>query len=197
MISTQMKVNNFEMLFWKLRNRIRPGFWIGGLFVLFAKFLTWFTGIPTITSRLSAKLIRNGKVYNLGPLGFKVVTTAGVGYIVDAWQGSVSLSAMKYHTCGTSSVAEAVSDTALGAECTNVINPDSTRSAGSLSESAYNILQTTANITFDGSASLREHGLLNASSGGVLFDRTVFAAVPVIASDIMQFTYTCTFNSGG
>ena len=34
-------------------------------------------------------------------------------------------------------------------------------------------------------------------SGGTPWDRTVFTAINVVASDAIEFAYTCTVNSGG
>lgn len=49
-----------------------------------------------------------------------------------------------------------------------------------------------------GTLAITEHGLFSAASAGTLWDRTVFAAVNLVAgSDSLQVTHTTTFPSGG
>jgi hypothetical protein len=132
----------------------------------------------------------------------KVVTTAGVGFLVDAWQNIVELEIMKYHGFGTGTNAENASDTALQTECTTETNPDNTRATGTLTEGASgNIFRSVGTATFDaaGPTAITEHGLLSqaAVGGGVLWDRSKFAAVNVSAGDSIQATYEATFPSGG
>lgn len=136
---------------------------------------------------------------DLGLVGTKVVTTAGVGYIVDSFQGLVEPELMRFHGLGTGSGAEAASDTALGTELTTEYNPNSTRATGTLTESAANIFTTVGSNTLDGTpgAALREHGIFNLNAGGVLLDRTVFAAVTLSSGDTFSSSYSLTFSSGG
>lgn len=137
----------------------------------------------------------------LGLASFRVVTTAGVGYIVDAFQNSVELEDMKYHGIGTGSTAENVSDTALVTELTTEYNPNSTRATGTLTEGASaNIFRTIGTNTLDGTpgAALREHGLFSnaAVASGVLLDRTVFADITLSSGDSLQSTYDHTQTAG-
>jgi len=135
-----------------------------------------------------------------GIIGRKVVTTAGVGFIVDAFQNSVELETMRYHALGTGTNAEAVGDTALQTELTTQYNPDNTRATGSLTEGdGATVFRTIGTNSFDASAALIEHGILSqaAVGGGVLLDRTKFAgAVPVISGDGFQTTYDFTITAG-
>jgi hypothetical protein len=87
----------------------------------------------------------------------------------------------------------------LGTESTTVLNPDSTRATGTKSQPAANQMRSVGTVSFDGSAAITEHGLFTqaATGGGTLFDRSVFAAINVGSGDSIQFTYTCTWNSGG
>lgn len=140
------------------------------------------------------------KILNLGCVGNRVVTTAGVNYLRDDFAngaGGADISTFKYHGCGTGAVAEAIGDTALGAECTTVLNPDSTRGVGTQVNSTAKTYQTVATLTFDGAAAVTEHGLFSAAAAGVLWDRTVFAAVTMQSGDSIQFTYTLTIADGG
>jgi len=157
-------------------------------------------GVPVMLSRLSAKKrSKDGKWTDYGVISTRVVTTAGVGFLVDAWQNLVEMENMKYHGVGTGTNAEASADTALQTESTTILNPDSTRATGSLTESAANIFRTVGTVTFDGSGAITEHGIFSqaATGGGTLWDRSVFSAINVISGDNIQFTYDCTFTAGG
>jgi hypothetical protein len=151
--------------------------------------------------RLYLSVIRaNGDIEHLGLVCTKVVTTAGVGFLVDAWQNLVEPEIMKYHGFGTGTNAEAAADTALQTECTTALNPDSTRATGTLTEGASgNIFRSVGTALFDASAAVTEHGLLSqaATGGGTLWDRSVFSAVNVASGDSIQATYDATFPSGG
>lgn len=135
-----------------------------------------------------------------GVVSTKVVTTAGVGFIVDAFQNLLELEIMKYHGLGTNNTAEASGDTALGAELTTAYNPDNTRATGSLTEGASaNIFRTVGTNTVDGSAAVVEHGIFSqsATGGGTLLDRSVFSVVNLSSGDALQSTYDLTLNAGG
>lgn len=153
------------------------------------------------TSRLYASVIRgSGGVEHLGLLSTKVITDAGVAFLVDDWDNNgADISTMNFHGCGTGTNAEAAGDTALQTESTTVLNPDSTRATGTRSQPAANQYRTVGTLTFDGSAAVTEHGVLSqaATGGGTLWDRSVFSAINVASGDSIQFTYTCTLSSGG
>ena len=153
-------------------------------------------------SRLLATVFRvGGTVEDYGVVSTKVVTNAGVGFIVDAFQNIVELEIMKYHGIGTGSTAEAVGDTALVTELTTQLNPDSTRATGTTAEGASaNIFQSVGTNTLDANGQvLREHGLFSqqATGGGVLLDRSVFAAITLDSGDSIQTTYELSLSAGG
>lgn len=136
----------------------------------------------------------------LGLASFRVVTTVGVGFIVDAWQNAVELEIMIYHALGTGSTAEAAGDTALVTELTTEYTGN-IRATGSTTEGASaNIFRSVGTNTLDGTpgAALREHGLMSqaATGGGVLMDRTVFAAITLSSGDSLQSTYDHTQTAG-
>ena len=138
---------------------------------------------------LRAKL--NGD--DLGLISVNVVTTAGVNYVIDAFQGvgGADVTLLKYHASGTGTNAEAVGDTALQTET-------GSRVAGTQVEGASgNIYKTVATISYGSSLSITEHGLFSASTGGTLFDRSVFTAISVSTSISIEFTYEWTLNAGG
>lgn len=158
-------------------------------------------GIGHSYGALYAKVIRgDGTIENLGLISLRVITTVGVGYIVDAFQNSVELENQKYHAFGTGSTAEASGDTAMVTELTTEY-ASNIRPTGTTTEGASaNIYRTVATLTPDsgGSIALREHGIFSANAAGVLFDRSVFAAVTLDSAngDSLQVTYETTFPAG-
>lgn len=170
-----------------------------------AELLERITSCVVLESGLSILVFRGpdsphgGGVEDYGCVGHKVITTVGVGYLVDAWQNSVEMENQKYHGLGTGSTAENVTDTALVTELTTEYTGD-VRATGSLTEGASaNIFRTVGTNTLDGTpgAALREHGIFSASTVGVLWDRTVFAAITLSSGDALQATYDMTASSGG
>lgn len=165
-----------------------------------------------LESKLSLKVFRNYAAFmaglipaeelileDYGVVGDKVVTTVGVGFIVDAFQNSVEVENMKFHGLGTGSTAEAVGDTALVTELTTEYTGN-VRATGSTTEGAgANIYRTVGTNTLDGTpgAALREHGIFSASSAGVLLDRTVYSAITLSSGDGLESTYDLTLTAGG
>lgn len=185
-------------LSWTIRNRARPNFITGWLMVHVARAFSRLTGIPTITSQLSLRLRHAGTWTDYGIVGYRVVTSAGVNFLVDDWTDSTTaITNMKYHGVGTGTTAENATDTAIETESTTVLNPDSTRATGTMTQPSANIQQSVGTLTFDGSAAITEHGICSAASGAYsLWDRTVFSAVNVVSGDSIQFTYQCTLTAG-
>lgn len=136
----------------------------------------------------------------LGLVSLRVVTTAGVAWLVDCMQGSVEPETMRYHAIGTGSTVEAVGQTALAAELITQYAINSTRPQGTLGEgSSANVFRTTASTLVDVDTSVTEWGLFDqpAAPGGVMFDRTVFAALGLKAGEAIAWTYDCTIPPGG
>lgn len=179
---------------WRLRNL--PHLWRGLRRVALARALR----LPHHYGQLWLTVIRaDGRVEEFGLASLRVVTTAGVGYIVDAFQNSVELENMKYHGLGEGTTAEDVGDTALETELTTEYSSDNTRATGTTTEGASaNIYRTVATNTVDGAAAVTEHGILSqaATGGGVLLDRTVFSVVNLASGDSLQSTYDLTFTAG-
>lgn len=179
---------------WRWRNI--PNLWRGVWRVAAARVL----GINMVYGSVYATAIRkDGTVIDYGLASMRVVTTAGVGYIVDAFQNSVELENMIYHGIGEDNTAENVADTALGTELTTEYASDNTRPTGSATEGASaNIFRTVGTNTVDGEAAIVEHGIFNqaANSGGVLLDRSVFTVINLAGGDSLQTTYDLTFSAG-
>lgn len=151
-------------------------------------------------SQLWLRILRaDGSVIPLGLASVRVVTTAGVGFLVDALQGLVEPELLRFHGLGTGNTAEASSDTALVTELTTEYNPNATRATGSLTESAANIFRTVGTNTVDAVAAVEEHGIFSqaATGGGVLLDRSVFSVVNLAALDSLESTYDLTLTAGG
>lgn len=185
---------------WTLRNALRWSFIWGLLVNTLAAAFSKLTGVPTITAELAVRHRRaDGEWVDYGVVSRRVVTDAGVAFLVDDWDDSTTdLTTFNYHGCGTGTTAENANQTALVTESTTILNPDSTRATGTKSQPAANQLRTTGTVTFDGSGAITEHGLFSqaATGGGTLWDRSVFSAINVASGDSISFQYTCTINSG-
>jgi hypothetical protein len=147
-----------------------------------------------------AKIDRAGVQHDLGLASCRVVTTAGVNYVIDAFQNLVELENMKYHGVGTGAAAEAVGNTALTTELTTQYSVASTRPTGTTGEQAgnANVYETVATITVSSPVALTEHGIFSqaAVAGGTMLDRTTFAAVNLASSESLQATYQFTMVAG-
>lgn len=149
-------------------------------------------GVTVPVGRLFATVMRaDGSRVELGLISTRVVTTAGVNYLVDCLQGSVEPENLKYHAMGTGNTAEAAGDTGL-------ITEVETRTAGTQEEGASaNIYKTVATITATQARAIVEHGIFSASSAGTLLDRSVFSVINLSTGDAIQFTYQLTLPAGG
>lgn len=187
-------------LSWRLRNKLRFGYWHGLVSYWAAKAVSRLFAVGTFTSHLSLKVKRaSGEWEDYGIVGYRVVTNAGVAFLVDNWtDGSTDIANFNYHGVGSGNTAEAAGDTALVSEYTTQIDPNSTRATGSKSQPSANILQSQATVSFDGAVAIVEHGVFSqaATGGGTLWDRTVFSTINLGSGDSLQATYQVTFNAG-
>lgn len=149
-------------------------------------------GVVEMESSLSAiHTKKDGTVVDLGVICRKKVTKAFVNFLVDNLQTETSaFGDFKYHEVGTDNTAEANTQTTL--ETSSGI----ARATGTQTEGASaNIYKTVATITADTTENWVEHGVFNASTGGTMMDRSVFAAIGVESGDTVQFTYELTCNA--
>lgn len=157
--------------------------------------------VAIMEAELFGVLLRPGRRPEpLGLLSRHLITNNGVGFIVDAWQNLVELENMKYHGYGTGTNAEAQSDSALQTELTTEYAVDNTRPTGTTTENAANIFESVATLSPDsgGTLAITEHGLFSANTAGVLFDRSKFSAINLVAgADSLQTTYRATITAGG
>jgi hypothetical protein len=148
-------------------------------------------GIGLLSELGAVHMHGDGRITDYGVLSRRVVTDVGVDFISDGFMGTVEPEIMNFHDAGTGTNAEAVGNTALQTAWGGA------RVSGTQSQPANGQYRSVATISFTGTFAITEHGLFSASSGGVLFDRSVFSALNVVNGDSIQFTYTVTFSSGG
>jgi hypothetical protein len=153
----------------------------------------------TVYRGRTTEIGRPGDVERKGIVSRKVITDAGVAFLVDAWQNSVELENMKYHALGTGTTAEAASQTALTTELTTQYTTDNTRATGTTTENGASVFRSVGTNTLDAAATVQEHGLMSqaATGGGTLWDRSLTGAQTLSASDSLQTTYDMTATSGG
>jgi len=137
-----------------------------------------------LLGRLSAVLVRrDGTRVNYGVLGWRVVTTAFVNFMVDQLQTETSTwGDFKYHDSGVGVTAENAADTDI--ETTD----GESRATGDQGEGASaNIYKSIGTISYTTTKAITEHGLFNASTSGTLMDRTVFSAINVVNGDSIEW----------
>jgi len=180
-----MKIKTRIRTLWeetKLRFRVirETAAWLGG-----------YRGETTPVGRLFIKVTNKDGTTDLGLVSTKVVTTAGVGFIVDAYQNAASIETMNYHDAGTGVTAENVTDTAMETAYGGA------RATGTQGEGASaNIYQSVGTVSFTSTLAITEHGLFSATTSGTLQDRSVFSAINVVNGDSIEFTYELTFPAG-
>jgi len=142
-----------------------------------------------VTTKTVAKHIRNGKVIDERVVLNKKVTDDFVDFIVDNLVSDTTpFGDFKWHDSGTGVVAEDQTDSALGTSCAE------TRLAGTQEEGSQTYeYKSVVTHTYAGAFAITEHGLFNIITAGILMDRTVFAAINVVASDQIEFTFTIQF----
>jgi hypothetical protein len=62
------------------------------------------------------------------------------------------------------------------------------------------IYKSLAQIQFTAAVDITEHGIFDEprkAMPAVMFDRTVFEAIPVVTSSMAEFSYELWFNAGG
>jgi hypothetical protein len=180
-------------LSWRIQNALRWSYIKGWMAVFVGVPIARAFGLMTAYGKLEALLIKaDGTKINYGVLGYRVVTTAFVNFVVDQLQTETSVFGdFKYHDAGVGTTAENAADTAI--ETTD----GESRATGTQTESAANAYRSVGTISYTSTKAVTEHGLFNDSSAGTLMDRTVFSAVNVVSGDSVQFTYTLTVSAGG
>lgn len=122
----------------------------------------------------------------------KEVTAVFAKRLVDAMTTSGDvINNFQYHKMGAGSTAETDTETALVTQQTGATCGVQTHGASS------QIFSCVGTITAGSAYGCREHGIFNASTGGILLDRSVVTAIDLNANDIVTWTYNLTVNAGG
>ncbi len=116
-----------------------------------------------------------------------LIVDTGLDYIASRMNGT-SESVMSHMAVGTGSTAAAAADTALGTELDRNALTSTT-----VTDNAIAFVCSWA--AGDGTGSLTEAGLFNASSAGTMLCRTVFGTVTKAADDSMTITWTITVSA--
>lgn len=186
-----------EVRAWRWQNL--GHFWRGFWRLALARLSMRVTGIPINYGVLTLRKIQaDGQVLDYGVASLQKVTTAFVTAVatrlVDA---NASIGAFDFHGYGTGTTAESNADTALVTELTTQYATDNVRPTGTPTNPSGNVYQSVATLSPDtgGTIAVTEHGVFSqaATGGGTLMDRSVFAAVNLVAaSDSLQSTYQLT-----
>jgi hypothetical protein len=115
-----------------------------------------------------------------------LVVTSGKGYVASRMKDA-SVTAMSHMAIGTGASAAAAGNTALGSEAERNSLTSTTVSGGT-------VTYTATFSAGEGTGAITEAGLLNASSGGTMLCRTVFAVVNKGAQDSMTITWSVTVS---
>ena len=171
---------------------MRVAFVVGWLGYHLGHLYSRLFGAPVLLGRLDAVVKRSdGSVIDYGCVGYRVVTTAFVGFVVDQLQTETSVFGdFKYHDSGVGVTAENVANTAI--ETTD----GESRATGTQTEGAANAYVSVGTIAYTTTKAITEHGLFNDPTAGTLMDRTVFSAINVVSGDSVQYTYTLTLTAG-
>lgn len=120
----------------------------------------------------------------------KLITTAGVNFLAACFVGTSEPETFNFHALGTSSTAEAITDT-------GPITPVESRATGTQSNPSANIYRSVGTVTMTANRTIQEHVLMSASSGGTAWDRSLTGGQALNTGDSMQTTYDGTFTGGG
>jgi len=144
---------------------------------------------------LSAHLQKTtGQEHDYGVVSVRKVTEAFTKRLVDALTDSaVTLAGFNQHKMGAGSTAEATADSDLITKQAGSQSGNATQTHGSSSS----IYQSVGTLTAGSSYGCREHGLFNASTGGILLDRSVVTNIDLNTDDIVTWTYALTCTHGG
>jgi hypothetical protein len=185
-----------------------------------AKGLLWLPseGVQFMSQELRARVYRgrSGEVEDLGIISRKMVTTEGVNYIKAAMQGGYSLNEPVF-CLGGGSGAEAITDTfvskftggspitGLDSSANDLAFPDNEQDQAFVTPvltvgTKTLILESNFDFVNHADASITElFFCFNRAYNNVqyLFDRSLFTAISVTATDKIKFTFTLMFSDGG
>ena len=193
---TARKIQNVfpPSLEWKAKQYLRKD-WFRGLFRHGATAVANKLGVATFKAQLSAIHIdgKTGVRTDYGIVSRLLVTDAFAAFMVDELQAETAVwGDFKFHDSGVGTTAPNVTDTDM--ETTD----GESRQAGTQIEGATaEIYKTVATITYTTTKAITEHGVFSIVTGGTLLDRDTFAAINVVNTDQIEFTYELTVTAGG
>ena len=129
---------------------------------------------------------KNGNVKEERKINNLIVDT-GLNFICDRMKDDET--AMTHMALGSGSTAAAASDTALGTQL------GSREALDSDTVSSNTITYTSSFEAGDATGAVTEAGIFNATSGGTMLCRTVFAVVNKSADDSLSVTWTITLTA--
>lgn len=131
-----------------------------------------------------------------GLVSVKEVTSVFAKRLVDAMMTSGDvIDNFNQHKMGAGSTAETDTDTALVTQ--QVGAQGATGNAAATHGASSNIYRTVGTLTAGSAYGCREHGVFNASTGGILLDRSVVTNIDLNTDDVVTWTYELTVSAGG
>lgn len=115
-----------------------------------------------------------------------VVTTAGLNWLTDLFDGTVTKPANYYIGSGTGAGTAVVGNTTLNTEVSEA------RVAATLSQPSANVNRLVATQAYTGTKTVTNAGALTASSGGTLLVHGDFTGIAVDNGDSIQYTIDIT-----
>jgi len=143
--------------------------------------------------RLHVGVVRKDGAYEDHGWKDNLVVTAGLEFVVDAFQNATELENMNFHAVGTTDTTVAAGDTALGAE---TLMGNANRPAGTQGENGATTYQSQVTITNNsgGQVIVREAGLFSANAAGIMFARQLTGDVTLDDQDSIQTTWEITVS---
>ena len=132
-----------------------------------------------------------------GLISIKEVTTNFAVRLVDALMTSGDIiDNFNQHKMGAGSTAETSADSRL-ADVFQVGAQGATGNAAATHGATSNIYRTIGTLTAGSAYGCREHGVFNASTGGIMLDRSTVTNIDLNTDDVVTWTYELTVNAGG
>jgi hypothetical protein len=117
-----------------------------------------------------------------------VYTDVGEDFTVDLFDGTISVPANYYIAWGTGAGTAAKTDTTLFTEASEA------RVTATLAQPSSNVNEFTGTITADGTKTITNAGVFDASTSGNMIIKGDFTGVALTANDKIEFTITLTWS---
>lgn len=150
-----------------------------------------FSSLLLVTGQVYLELVGpNGEIKDAQRVS-NLVVDDGEEHIADQLSSTPGQGAMSHMAIGTGSTAAAFGDATLGAETDR-------NALTSRTDSANVVTYVGTWAAGDGTNSaLREAGIFNAASNGVMLARAVYANIDKQAGDTLTITWTVTIGTAG